>query len=446
MKFDDYFKLKDVTINVTNSCLLNCVYCFEHDKNGLKMQPRFVEKIIDKCYNNYCLHDDKKFPFMVNFFGGEPFLAFDTIEHALKYAREKKYNITFGVTTNLTILDDHMIDVIEDYELGLLVSVDGIKEIHDRNRCNSYDTVIKNLKTLIDCGLKHLIEVRMTVMPADLPFLLDGIKELFTMGIDNIYPVPVTDTEWTEKDFDVLFEEMQRIWDWAFSVYNDENNKRNLSIKCIEDYMELVLEPIVQLEEQTKVCSAGTRSSISVGVTGDILPCHQRHTVAEYYTDLVIGNINSDEVREVKFNNQTIASIDNCDDCIAKAVCKGGCPSENLTQNKNGNLMNHTQCEVLRRMVAVAMLYQYKLVNGELKNIRSRRLNVLSENLKLLSMLQSLLFEEKNVEETEIALVKFYEKLSDIQDILLPSFSTVIKIVTDEMVNNVSSELKNMDE
>ena len=242
------------------------------------------------------------------------------------------------------------------------------------------------------------------------------------------------------------FEEMQRIWDWAFSVYNDENNKRNLSIKCIEDYMELVLEPIVQLEEQTKVCSAGTRSSISVGVTGDILPCHQRHTVAEYYKDLVIGNINSDEVREVKFNNQTIASIDNCDDCIAKAVCKGGCPSENLTQNKNGNLMNHTQCEVLRRMVAVAMLYQYKLVNGELKNIRSRRLNVLSENLKLLSMLQSLLFEEKNVEETEIALVKFYEKLSDIQDILLPSFSTVIKIVTDEMVNNVSSELKNMDE
>ena len=85
-----------------------------------------VEKIIDKSYENYVLNNETKFPFVVNFFGGEPFLAFDVMEHAMKYANNKKYNISFGVTTNLTMLTDHMIDIIEEYVLGLLVSVDGI--------------------------------------------------------------------------------------------------------------------------------------------------------------------------------------------------------------------------------------------------------------------------------------------------------------------------------
>mgnify|MGYP002579780779 CR=1 FL=1 len=307
MKFNDYFKLKDITVNVTNSCNLNCVYCFEHNKNGMKMSSEMIEKIIDVSYNNYLMTNETKFPFVVNFFGGEPFLAFDVMEHAMKYAKDKKYRISFGVTTNLTMLTDHMIDVIEDYELGLLVSVDGIKKIHDRNRCNSYDTVMSNLNKLIDRGLKHLVEVRMTVMPADLQDLLTGIQELYNMGIDNIAPVPVTDTKWTDADYMNLRDEMHKIWEWAFSIYNDENNKRNLSLKCIDDYLEMVLNPIFLVPDQRKVCTAGTFSSCSFGVTGDILPCHQRHTISDHYDELVMGNINNtDEIREVNFNKQTI--------------------------------------------------------------------------------------------------------------------------------------------
>ena len=33
MKFNEYFKLRDVTINVTNDCQLHCSYCFEDGKN-----------------------------------------------------------------------------------------------------------------------------------------------------------------------------------------------------------------------------------------------------------------------------------------------------------------------------------------------------------------------------------------------------------------------------
>ena len=99
MKFNEYFKLRDVTLNITNNCNLRCPYCFENNKNDLKMSIENVEKILDKCYENYLLTNDGKFPFVVNFFGGEPFLNFEVIEHAMKYASEKKYNMSFGVTT-----------------------------------------------------------------------------------------------------------------------------------------------------------------------------------------------------------------------------------------------------------------------------------------------------------------------------------------------------------
>lgn len=445
MKFNDYFKLKDITVNVTNSCNLNCVYCFEHNKNGMKMSSEMIEKIIDVSYNNYLITNETKFPFVVNFFGGEPFLAFDVMEHAMKYAKNKKYRISFGVTTNLTMLTDHMIDVIEDYELGLLVSVDGIKKIHDRNRCNSYDTVMSNLNKLIDRGLKHLVEVRMTVMPADLKDLLTGIQELYNMGIDNIAPVPVTDIKWTDADYMNLRDEMHKIWEWAFSIYNDENNKRNLSLKCIDDYLEMVLNPIFLVPDQRKVCTAGTFSSCSFGVTGDILPCHQRHTISDHYDELVMGNINNtDEIREVNFNKQTIMNENhNCDVCNARAVCKGGCPSENLTLNNDGNVMNDVQCNVLAYMVDVAEQFQWYLINDKIPNIRSRKLNILSQNVKLLDHITDILLNERSIRENEIELLKFYEALVDMEGILLPSFREAINYTISQMVNIIDEQIKN---
>lgn len=434
MKFNDYFKLKDVTINVTNNCNLRCPYCFENNKNNLKMSAETIEVILDKCYENYKLNNDDKFPFVVNFFGGEPFLNFDVIEHAMEYARTKNYNMSFGVTTNLTILTDHMIDVIEEYELGLLVSIDGIKKIHDRNRCNSYDSVKNNVKKLIERHLGYLIEARMTILPEDVTNLLPSIQSIVDMGIVDIAPVPVTDVLWTPEKLIQFEENLRIVWEWLIDIYNDNENKKNISIKFIEDYLENVL--MIPLNKyQTKVCSAGTFTSCSVGVHGDILPCHQRHSVRDRYNELVMGNIlTDDDIREIEFNNETIKGAFDCNDCIAQAICKGGCPSENLTKNGNGNQMNEVQCIINVIMTGVAYDFQVKLMNCS--NIRSHRLNVLAQNLNLLKYLfEEVLTKNPNSKEYSYNLLYFYEKLVDMEDILLPSFNETIQEVIKQLVN-----------
>ena len=425
---------------IANSMLVH--NCFENNKNDLKMSIENVEKILDKCYENYLLTNDGKFPFVVNFFGGEPFLNFEVIEHAMKYASKKKYNMSFGVTTNLTILNEHMIDIIEEYELGILVSIDGIKEIHDRNRCNSYDKVKENVEKLINRHLGYLIEARMTILPEDVNELLNSIKSIVDMGIVNIAPVPVTDVFWSAEQLMNLYKNLNIVWDWLFDIYNDNENKKNITIKFIEDYIENVL--MIPLNDyQTKVCSAGTFTSCSIGVNGDILPCHQRHAVSYKYRDLVMGNIFDDnDIKEIEFNNGTISGAYDCDDCIAKSVCKGGCPSENLTVNGNGNKMNEIQCMINIVMVTVAYEHQLNLLNCS--NIRSHRLNILAQNISLLNYLfEEVLTKNPTTQEYAVSLLTFYEKIIDMEDIILPNFNEVLKKVVQQLVN-INKEIMDM--
>jgi uncharacterized protein len=441
MKFNEYFQLKDMTLNITNGCNLKCVYCFEHDKDGRKMSVENAIAIVDKCYQNYLKNrseDDNNF--MVSFFGGEPFLNFEVMEEVMKYSREKGYSIDFGVTTNLTILTDHMIDIIEEYELGILVSIDGIKEIHDRNRCNSYDTVKANVKKLVDRGLKYLIEARITVMPKDVTNLLESVQSIFDMGIENIAPVCVTDTEWTDEDYNNLDENLRKLWSWVIDVYNEEDNRQNLSVKMIEDYLEKVL--LVPLNEyETKVCSAGSLTSCSIGVNGDILPCHQRHSVKYGYNELVMGNIFEDsDIKEIEFNNGTIQGAFDCKECVAQAICKGGCPSENYTFNGDGNLMNKTQCMITMILVNVAIAFQNEIMTT--KNMRSHRLNILAQNMEIMRILfDDVLSYEYNTKEFMTGLMYFYEKLADCQDVLLPSFRQSIDKVIEVLVNIIRLNL-----
>lgn len=441
IEFNDYVYNIETTEHtyIANNVLVH--NCFENNKNELKMNEDTIKKVIDKCYENYLLTNDAKFPFVVNFFGGEPFLNFSVIETAMKYAKEKGYNITFGVTTNLTILDDHMIDIIEEYELGILVSIDGIRAIHNRNRCNSYDKVKENVEKLMGRHLGYLLEARMTILPEDVDRLLESIQSIVDMGIVNIAPVPVTDVIWSPNQLLDLERNLNKVWDWLFDIYNNEENKKNISIKFIEDYIENVL--MVPLNEyQTKVCSAGTFTSCSIGVTGDILPCHQRHSVSYRYKDLVMGNIlENTDIKEVEFNNGTIKGAFNCDECIAKSVCKGGCPSENYTKNGNGNIMNEVQCMVNMIMVSVACDHQLDLLHCS--NVRSHRLNVLSQNLSLLAFLfEEVLTKSPDSQEYAMNLLYFYEKIIDMEDIILPNFNEVFKKVIERLVNINKENIK----
>ena len=423
--FEEVYKLDSITLNLTNNCNLRCKYCFESNK-AVHADMMSVETglyAIDKAYSTHYVNPTWRNKFTINFFGGEPFLNWKTMKAIMDNCIEKKYEVTFGVTTNLTILTDEIMEYIEKYNLFLLVSIDGTKEIHDKNRSNSFDKVIENIKKLQDKGMSRYIEARMTILPEDAKFMFDSVKTIIDMGIDNICPMPVTDVEWSESELNDYRENFRKLISYYLEITNAEGYNRNISIKNINDVLTNVLAPEVSDE---MLCAIFNNRWCALDTNGDIYPCHQLPTsTPEVKKKNYIGNIYTgvEEDMILKTPKKVSYYKDECDTCDARGTCKGGCPQENFRLNRREDQPSQAYCD-LRKIIAEEVKAKQKEIMSS-SNLRSRQLVLLKENLKIKDYID-LVFNDTNLRDTLTAstrLVKIKEMISNLgEEKILPTF------------------------
>jgi len=410
---------------LTNDCNLACSYCFESNKGKDYMSKEMALDILKATYNPV---DPMAGIFTLNMFGGEPLMNWDTFKAVCDYVLENNLKIRITATTNLTLLTDEMIDYIDELSIPVLVSVDGIKEVHDKHRCNSFDKVIENMKKLIDRDLGYLIEARMTVAPDTAKYMYESVKMLVDLGINNIANVPASDLEWDAQSIQDYKDNYEKILDMYIDILNDETNKRNISLYKVDQALNLALEPI---KEDTSMCNIGNPRWVIVDWKGDIWPCPDYPTTDN--VDLIAGKIGNfyTGVDETKVDPKPMVAtyeLERCKGCEAISICKSGCPYENYTKNGKFNEPTIGYCTLQKAFVEIIKAYQDKLL--EATNIRSRQLNVLIENLKVKKY-----YDEKvktiSITDREFGVrlnhfVEKYENLNNKGNVL-PSFDTYFK-------------------
>lgn len=420
-----YSKPQAVTMLLTNDCNLACSYCFESNKGKDYMSKEMALDILKATYNQV---DPMAGIFTLNMFGGEPLMNWDTFKAVCDYVLENNLKIRITATTNLTLLTDEMIDYIDELSIPILVSVDGIKEVHDKHRCNSFDKVIENMKKLIDRDLGYLIEARMTVAPDTAKYMYESVKMLVDLGINNIANVPASDLEWDAQSIQDYKDNYEKILDMYIDILNDETNKRNISLYKVDQALNLALEPI---KEDTSMCNIGNPRWVIVDWKGDIWPCPDYPTTDN--VDLIAGKIGNfyTGVDETKVDPKPMVAtyeLERCKGCEAISICKSGCPYENYTKNGKFNEPTIGYCTLQKAFVEIIKAYQDKLL--EATNIRSRQLNVLIENLKVKKY-----YDEKvktiSITDREFGVrlnhfVEKYENLNNKGNVL-PSFDTYFK-------------------
>lgn len=420
-----YSKPQAVTMLLTNDCNLACSYCFESNKGKDYMPKEMALDILKATYNPV---DPMAGIFTLNMFGGEPLMNWDTFKAVCDYVLENNLKIRITATTNLTLLTDEMIDYIDELSIPVLVSVDGIKEVHDKHRCNSFDKVIENMKKLIDRDLGYLIEARMTVAPDTAKYMYESVKMLVDLGINNIANVPASDLEWDAQSIQDYKDNYEKILDMYINILNDETNKRNISLYKVDQALNLALEPI---KEDTSMCNIGNPRWVIVDWKGDIWPCPDYPTTDN--VDLIAGKIGNfyTGVDETKVDPKPMVAtyeLERCKGCEAISICKSGCPYENYTKNGKFNEPTIGYCTLQKAFVEIIKAYQDKLL--EATNIRSRQLNVLIENLKVKKY-----YDEKvktiSITDREFGVrlnhfVEKYENLNNKGNVL-PSFDTYFR-------------------
>lgn len=296
-------KQRFCTLTVTNSCNLSCSYCYESHKNNQTMPYSLAIQIIE----DELFADNNYEHVKVQFFGGEPFIAFDVIqalvEHIKMHTYPKSYN--FEITTNGTLLTQHIKkwlvankDIVSCY-----LSLDGTREMHNLNRSNSFDAIDLPFfsENYPNC------QVKMTVSEKTLPSLFDGVSFCYENGF-NVFWNLGYGIDWSNKENEnILIRELNKLIDFHL---------KNPSIVPSAMLSDPISTIAYQQNENTihSWCATG-QQMVAYATDGKKYPCQFFSPVTSGKDAIELGNI--DIKREIP---ETILDI-KCRTCVIRAAC-----------------------------------------------------------------------------------------------------------------------------
>ena len=131
-------KVCNLVLQVTQDCNLRCKYCVYggnyynrvHNKN--KMSEETALRAVDFFIERSTAVESP----VIGFYGGEPFLEFGLIKKVVNYVNTAypDRNCGFNLTTNLTLLNDEILDFVIKNNIHIMISIDGPEQIQNRNR------------------------------------------------------------------------------------------------------------------------------------------------------------------------------------------------------------------------------------------------------------------------------------------------------------------------
>lgn len=367
-KFDQTLKklyeredIKALCLNVAHDCNMRCKYCFA-SKGGYNGKRELMSKEIGKKAVDFLINHSGDFEILeIDFFGGEPLLAIDTIREVVAYAQdmEEKYGkkINFTVTTNAMGLNDETIEFFHENMKNIVLSLDGRKEVNDNIRVKSngmgtYDNVIDNIKKVVKLRHRDNKEyyVRGTFTRHNLDFSKD-VFHLADLGFREISIEPVVGKEGSyllkEKYLPELYKQYEEI---AREYISRKRNNQN-PFNFYHFNLNIYHGPCAF--KRLSACGAGVEY-IAITPKGDIYPCHQYVGLEEYKMGNVLGDTFDKNIAQ-KFKDTHIFNKEDCQKCWAKFFCSGGCNANNYIINGSENKPYKLTCKLQRKRIEYAI-------------------------------------------------------------------------------------------
>lgn len=236
--FPDEFKegkiARTVTFQITEQCNLRCTYCYQIDKHNTYMSTEVGKQGIDMLLaatpeNNSYINPEISPGIIIDFIGGEPLLAVDTIRELIEYFKQRTIELQhpwanrhrFSICSNgLLYFDPKFQDLLNKYgnEISFSISIDGIKELHDMCRLQpngegSYDIAIAGVKDYTSRGFGRMGS-KMTLAPANIDWTAKAIKNLVELGYDDINLNCIFEKGWTNSDATKFYYQLKEAADY----------------------------------------------------------------------------------------------------------------------------------------------------------------------------------------------------------------------------------------
>jgi len=318
--------LRMLCLTLTHACNLRCAYCFV-PKEPAFMTVDTAQKAIDQMPPQTQ---------RIDFFGGEPLLCMPLLVSVVSYAQDKfgANNISFGVTTNGTLIDPTMANYFKENNFSVIISIDGPKRLHDLYRMTvdkrrTFDLAMAGLHNLIDAAVSP-ITVRGTFAKDNLTgkfCVQERLEFLNQMDVASVALEPVGLTEGcnntadniglTLEDNNQLYEEYLEAFEWMWLMA--KSGKR---VKW--SIVNTLLRRLVKQKLSLCECGAG-KGIITVAPNGDIYPCHRE-------PGKPIGHVETGimEKELAAWHDNRYYVRKPCYKCPIRNFCGGGCRSDSV--------------------------------------------------------------------------------------------------------------------
>lgn len=182
-------QITSLDIELTQLCNLNCPYCYLGRERA---KGTITEAILSSCFQ--LLDKFSKPPVLINFYGGEPLLAFDKIRFFVEESKRLNKPYKFAAVSNGTIADPEIIAYCKANKIGVQRSLDGCPEA--MALCRGEGTLEKYNKAT-PFWMDYKKGRRTTVIPETAKYLLEDLLYFRKLGFPSGFtPMPDFYAKW----------------------------------------------------------------------------------------------------------------------------------------------------------------------------------------------------------------------------------------------------------
>lgn len=318
-------------VYTTYRCNLACPYCYVKQGRDVITPATLgaIEEIFPLLINRGKIEG-------VNFrlSGGEPLLVFEKWKEVFSRLTQGNKTISVEILTNLTVLEDEMVDWIIDHNCSMSVSLDGLtvsQPFHGGK--NSAATVRDNLNKLRD-HFRGPLQINTVLTEHSMGDIDHLAQEILRWGANwNV----TADLFYGSK---ISYEQAALVMFRAIKVL--KGGGYDLINRFRFNNMDM------DLSRPATGCEAGNRL-FAIGTAGEIWACQglQGKTPACELDEFFLENLKNSS--QYRCGTRAVLPHE-CKDCILRTKCAGGCKVTNLKPNVNRT------CDLLKQVLLACNL------------------------------------------------------------------------------------------
>ena len=350
-----------LVIQPTPFCNIDCSYCYLPDRRSKAVVSHAtLSNLFSQVFASGWVRDGLS----VVWHAGEPMVLpigfYRDTFRAIDALKPASISVSHAFQTNGTLIDDAWCDFLNEAGIGIGVSIDGPKHLHDRHRLTrsgqgTFDRTIAGIRRLRRRGVPfHVISVLSSLSlqsPTEMFdfYVSEGIEEV-CFNVEESEGSHVSST-FAQDDVEASFYRFMHEF-WRLSAANPG---KLTFIREIDHTVRQVLRPqdaitANQLIEPFAVTSMDVAGNIST-FSPELLGLKSAD-----YGDFLLGNINTDRLVDLlerpnlaRMRRDIDAGVTLCrQHCQYFSVCGGGEPVNKLSENGTFVSTETTYCRLTR--------------------------------------------------------------------------------------------------